>query len=92
MKKLFIVFVALGFLTAAQAYAIPFEFYNITGNNSGDAAIGEAQLSVEVTTRLGNLGVGFTFANSGPEDSSIADIYFDDDSEILFDFVSGTLL
>lgn len=88
MKKLFIVFVVLGLLIAAKAYAIPFEFYNITNNNVVDAAFGEAQLSVEVTNQALNdyHRVGFTFENSGPELSSITQVYFDDNSGILSGF------
>lgn len=60
---------------AAQAETI--DFYNITGNDPTDAAIGEGQLSVEVTDPGGGQ-VDFTFNNSGPEPCSIADVYFDD--------------
>ena len=85
MKKLFIVFVALGFFIAAPAYAILYGFDNITNNNPADAAIGEAQLSVDVTDQGSGL-VLFTFSNTGPEASSITDVYFNDAS--LFDFAS----
>ena len=37
---------------AASANASIIGFYNITGNNFGDAAIGEAQLFVDVTVEL----------------------------------------
>ena len=58
------------------AQALTLGFVNITGNNTIDAGIGEAQLWVEVT------GVGldqalFTFGNDGPLASSICDVYFD---------------
>jgi len=67
-------------LAAAPAgAATTFGFYNITANNSGDAAIGEEQLFVDVTDN-GSSQVLFTFTNTGPENSSICDVYFDDGS------------
>ncbi len=68
----------LGVMTG-EARADLYGFYNISGNNVFDAAIGEAQLSVEVTD-AGSGQVLFTFYNSGPEASSITDVYFDDGS------------
>ncbi|MCH8253491.1 MAG: hypothetical protein IID36_13675, partial [Planctomycetes bacterium] len=59
------------------ATAETFSFFNITNNNAGDAAIGEAQLFVDVTDP-GPGQVLFTFYNIGPEDSSITDVFFDD--------------
>lgn len=61
---------------AQTAFAVPFGFFNITNNNSTDATIGVAQLSVDVTSF--NSGVKFHFTNSGPLASSITDVYFDD--------------
>ena len=60
------------------AEAVPFSFSNITGNDAGDAAIGEAQLWLDVTDNGGG-EAWFTFHNDGPEDSSITQIYFDGD-------------
>jgi hypothetical protein len=77
MKKHIIVFIVLGVLIAAPAYADLYGFYSITNTIAGDAAIGEAQLSVDVTDRGGNQ-VLFTFLNSGPLPSSITQVYFDD--------------
>lgn len=54
-----------------------FGFENITNNNAGDAAIGEAQLTVELID-LGGGQVEFLFRNSGSAASSITEIYFDD--------------
>lgn len=57
-------------------------FENITANSIADAAIGEAQLFVDIDN-LGNAAgnqVLFTFRNTGPLASSITDIYFDDGS------------
>ena len=62
---------------ATHSYGDLYSFVNITGNSVADAAIGEAQLFVDVT----NAGSGqalFTFINIGPEASSITDVYFDD--------------
>jgi len=66
-------------LCAGNTWAAPitYGFYNITNNNPGDAAIGEARLFVDVDA-YGSNQVLFTFRNIGPEDSSIADVYFDD--------------
>jgi hypothetical protein len=74
---------ALTFLTillaSSTVYAIPYGFYNITNNSAVDAAIGEAQLWVDVTEVEGDLSqVLFTFYNDGPEASSICDVYFAD--------------
>lgn len=81
MKKSTIVVVILSLiLLCAHVEAAPtYSFVNITNNNAGDAAIGEAQLFVELFDVGGNQ-VNFTFTNSGPEASSIADVYFDDGS------------
>jgi hypothetical protein len=62
---------------AAQATVLGFQ--DITYNSAADEAIGEAQLSVEVTDAGGGL-VSFLFSNSGPYASSITDVYFDDGS------------
>ena len=52
-------------MTAAPSQAANFRFNNITNNNSGDAAIGEAQLSMEVTQDNGK--VLFEIFNTGSE-------------------------
>jgi hypothetical protein len=54
-------------------------FECLTNNLAGDCAIGEAQLSVDVTDQGGGV-VRFTFSNSGPAISGISEIYFDDGS------------
>jgi hypothetical protein len=65
---------------AAPASAGPiYTFSCITNNDPGDCAIGQAQLSMEVIDEGGGL-VGFKFFNAVGEASSIADVYFDDDS------------
>lgn len=53
-----------------------YAFYNITNNNPDYAAIGEAQLSVDVAN--GDSEVKFIFKNEGPNPCSITDVYFDD--------------
>jgi hypothetical protein len=73
--------------TVASAHAATYGFYCITNNDPDDAAIGEAQLFVEVTDINGIMNpdatqVLFTFLNIGPNASSIADVYFDDGSLI----------
>jgi hypothetical protein len=70
-------------VTVIPARALLLPFYNLTGNSAVDAAIGEAQLSVDVTDPLGGENLAatqalFTFANAGPEACSIAGVYFDD--------------
>ena len=64
-------------LPAASGSALPLGFDCITGNVAGDCAIGEAQLSVDVSD-LGGGQVLFVFSNAGPDASSITDVYFDD--------------
>ena len=67
---------ALTALTApTPATALGFDC--ISDNLAGDCAIGEAQLSVDVSDPGGSQ-VLFTFTNSGPDASSITDVYFDD--------------
>jgi hypothetical protein len=77
MKKQTFIAVAALLALASPAMADLFGFENITNNNAGDAAIGEAQLFVDVTAEGANQ-VRFTFQNTGPEASAIAGIYFDD--------------
>lgn len=67
---------SLTMLFASPASATLFSFDNITNNNAVDAAIGEAQLFVDVTA-VGATQILFTFLNIGPLASSIADVYFD---------------
>ncbi|MBU1342028.1 MAG: PEP-CTERM sorting domain-containing protein [Proteobacteria bacterium] len=66
-----------------SAFAAPsFGFKSITNNLAGDAAIGSAQLHVDLTAD-GSDKILFTFVNDGPFASSITDIYFDDDDALL---------
>lgn len=61
----------------STANAVPIGFSCITGNDAGNCAVGDAQLSVEITD-IGGGQVLLEFMNSGPADSSIADVYLDD--------------
>jgi len=62
--------------TEAKA-SLTYSFVNITHNDAVNAAIGEAQLFMELGDPVGNQ-VTFTFGNAGPEASSITQVYFDD--------------
>lgn len=66
-----------GLFAAESAHALTVDFFCITSNTPGNCAVGEAQLSVEVTD-IGGGQVLFDFMNSGPTASSITDVYFDD--------------
>lgn len=70
---------ALGLFCVEVKAAPTYSFVNITNNDAGNAAIGEAQLFVELFDP-GSSRVTFMFTNTGPEVSSIADVYFDDGS------------
>lgn len=62
---------------ALPTYAVTLDFFCITGNDPGDCAIGEAQLSVEVIDTGGE--VLFNIMNNGPmDDAIIRQVYFDD--------------
>ena len=90
MKKrnimVFLLAGALFLFTVVPAQALKYGFDNITNNIAADADIGEAQLFVNVTG-AGNQ-VLFTFENTGPEASSICDVYFDDASLSLLDRIA----
>jgi hypothetical protein len=78
--KLFQSIVILGailLLSTGQASALPYTFDCITNDKTADAATGEAQLFMEVAN-YGSNQVLFRFFNTGPNASSITDIYFDD--------------
>ncbi len=65
----------VSFLNVARAAT--FGFDAITSNDVADIPVGESQLFVDVTNH-GSNQVLFTFRNTGPDASSIADVYFDD--------------
>jgi len=63
--------------TATASSADVMGFSCISGNSSADCAILEAQIQVEITEGTTNT-VHFRFTNTGPANSSITDVYFDD--------------
>jgi len=68
---------------SASADVLHLGFKSVTNSIAGDVAIGEAQLSVEVSDEgIGTDQVKFVFRNTGPAASSICDIYFDDDGTL----------
>ncbi len=70
---IFILFGACPVVFAQPTYS----FDAITSNSSADTAIGEAQMTVEVTNPSAGQ-VLFTFKNAGSQASSITQVYFDD--------------
>lgn len=76
-------------LAAGPAGGVTLGFDCLTNNLAGDCAIGESQLSVALSDQGGGV-VRFHFTNSGPEASSISEVYFDDGSLlILSDVIDG---
>ncbi len=74
---------------ATPAQAVQFGFDNITGNDTGNVATGESQLFVDVTD-AGNNQVNFRFFNTGPNASSITQIYFDDGTLLGIASITGS--
>ncbi len=64
-------------LGGGPAAAATLDFYCISGNNVTSCADGEAQVLMDVVD-IGGGEVEFLFYNTGPESSSITDVYFDD--------------
>ncbi len=78
IRRLSLAIVTAGaLLLGSTLQAATLSFYCITGNLAGDCAIGEAQLTVEVTD-LGGSNVAFRFLNTGLPAASISEVYFDD--------------
>ena len=75
-RILLLLFVSFA-LTSTASAAITYTFSGITNNDPGDTAIGEAQLTMELSDPGGGQAL-FTFYNDGPEQSTISEIYFDD--------------
>ncbi|MEX2175615.1 MAG: hypothetical protein WD872_14725 [Pirellulaceae bacterium] len=100
---LFIAALLAGSALSGPAHAAlkTFRFEGITNTNTSDAAIGEDQLFVDVfdnasdplwddtLNKLATGHVGFRFRNTGPLDSSICDIYFEDGT--LVSSMDGTI-
>jgi hypothetical protein len=76
-------------LAVSDSSAVSFNFVNVTGNAALSAAIGEAQLSVDVTAVGPN--IKFQFNNAGPDQSTIAEIYFDDHTTAFLDSSSPSI-
>lgn len=70
-------FCASSFAISAQAATLGFGC--ITNNSAVDCGIGESQLTVDVSD-AGSNTVLFEFFNTGSEQSTISEIYFDDGS------------
>ncbi len=81
MKAVFraLAFVAAALLASASSAeaAVSYSFSGVSNNNATNTSIGEANLSMLVSDNGGGF-VRFDFFNSGPEASSITDVYFDD--------------
>lgn len=77
------------FYTEARA-GLTYSFVNITNNNPVNAAIGEAQLFMDLGDPIANQ-VTFTFRNIGPIASSITQVYFDADGLLSFDSLDDSL-
>jgi len=98
MKKFNSLITTLFFISPmflGSANAITYSFDDITNNDPGDVAIGEAQLFLDVND-IGSGQVEFVFRNTGPDASSITDIYFDDDVPLMyfssFDYITSGVL
>ncbi|MBC8481834.1 MAG: hypothetical protein H8D47_04130 [Planctomycetes bacterium] len=97
MKKIkwYAMFLVICFLAAQTAMAqVTYSFLHIVEVNDGstqfaDGQIGENQLFVDVNEG-GTNQVLFTFRNTGPQASSIADIYFDDGALASFAFLDNS--
>jgi len=79
MNKLTIVagLLTVAFTLAVAQGGVTYSFYCISNNSPTNAAIGEAQLFVDVED-YGVNQVLFTFRNIGPQACSITAVYFDD--------------
>lgn len=74
-----------GFSPNECAASITYATYQVVGvsnNDPGNIAIGEAQLYVDLIDQSDSQ-IEFIFRNSGPEECSITDVYFDDRSGLL---------
>ena len=77
-RKILFMTVCVVLSTSLQVLAGPtYSFVCWSNNSAVNAAIGEAQLSVEILD-IGGGQVEFLFRNSGSDPASLTDIYFDD--------------
>lgn len=66
-------------VSPAHAALMTYGFTNVTNNSAADVATGIAQMTVGVSdVGVASNQVKFIFSNSGPNASSITDVYFDD--------------
>ncbi len=84
----------LGLVSAPRpALATSFSFACITNNSASDCAIGEAQLSVNVSPTAGG-DIRFDLSNVGPNAAVIAGVYWDDSGSArlssIMNIVNGT--
>ena len=75
LRSLLVVPIAVALLAFGSAEAQNYSFNCITNNTAADCATGEAQFALSVTNGAGV--VNFLFTNTGPNASSITDVYFD---------------
>jgi hypothetical protein len=66
---------AVGLLGSSPARGLTLGFGCITSRLASDCAVGEAQLTVDVSEPLAGV-IRFQLANAGPARSSITDVYF----------------
>jgi hypothetical protein len=91
MHKLFAACGALlvaGLLAAAPAAAVTLGFSAICEDAGNAAMVGEDQFFVDLE-EVDSDTVSFTFRNTGPEDSVISEIYFDDGYFTFASFLEG---
>jgi len=75
-------FVALALSASAASAGWTYGFGEVTSNSATNVAIGESQLSMEVIRLRRSDRVRIKFRNTGPEASSITDVYFDDSNSV----------
>ena len=75
LRSLLVVPITVALLAFNSAEAQNYSFNCITNNTAADCATGEAQFAMSVTSAAGV--VNFLLTNTGPNASSITDVYFD---------------
>ncbi|MBI1313469.1 PEP-CTERM sorting domain-containing protein [bacterium] len=73
---------ALVFSATSAEAGWTYGFAGVTNNSPVNTAIGENQLAVEVVRLRRSSQVQLLFTNSGPDASSITDVYLDDESSL----------
>jgi PEP-CTERM motif-containing protein len=87
--RLAVLALVLGLLTTPRAaLATSFSFGCITNNLAGDCAIGEAQLSVNVTSPAAGQ-IRFDLSNVGANAAVIAGVYWDDSGSALLGSIAS---